>query len=169
MRAPADLEMAPAEYDRVREYWDGGPSPRRLKHETEGLVRTGGRFEKHGVERAFFADGKPEFERRWIHGEPAGLWRAWWANGALRSECDFAPDGAPTEMKFWHENGALAAAGPAILGRRTGAWRFFREDGSLESEGHLVDGLQEGEWRFYDECERLIALERFARGVKTTP
>lgn len=164
MRGPAEEE--PGQMDLRREYWDGGPSPRELRSEVEGLVFRGGKFQKHGRERAYFRGGGLEFERHWVRGLPAGLWLAWWENGTQRSECLFTPDGGESEMRFWHANGVLAAHGPAIHGRRTGFWQFFREDGSLESEGLLLDGLREGEWRFFDDCGGPEEPLRFSRGVR---
>ncbi len=134
--------------------------------EVEGLVQLGGAFEKHGRERSFYRSGATEFERHWIHGEPAGIWYAWWPNGMLRSQTEFTQLGVTTEMFFWHENGLIEARGPCLNGRRIGRWEFFRTDGSKESVGDFLDGTREGEWSFWDECGELIETGRFERGAK---
>jgi len=157
-------EAQPGQPDLRREYWDTGPT--RLRSEIEGLVQRGGAFEKHGRERSFFRGGALEFERHWLHGEPAGTWLAWWENGTLRSRCEFTPDAEVQPMFFWHENGQPEARGPAHNGRRIGRWEFFRADGSKESAGDYLDGLREGEWTFWDECGNVIESSRFERGVK---
>ncbi len=153
--------------DLRHEYWDKGPKPRQVHTEVEGLVQRGGAFEKHGRERSFYRSGALEYERHWTHGEPAGIWHAWWPNGVLRSQSEFIREGdATSEMFFWHENSLLEAHGPSLNGRRIGRWEFFRPDGSKESAGDFLDGTREGEWSFWDECGELLETGRFERGTK---
>ena len=170
MHAPPGMRgvdvVPPGEMDLRREYWDGGSAPTQLRSETEVLVAQGGAFVKHGRERGFDRSGAVLFERHWVQGKPARVWRAWWQNGGLRSQCEFTSDHSSSDMFFWHENGELEARGPAIHGRRIGHWEFFHDDGSKESAGHFQDGTREGDWMFWDACERIVELRRYERGVQ---
>lgn len=132
--------------ERERSYFDRDLE--RPRTEVEYLVLWDGRSVLHGVERAWYANGRPRHERGFDHGEPRGWWRTWYEDGTLRSENEIVPDAA-TPMRWWHPNGQLSSEGMARNSLREGAWRGWHPDGSLAYEGDYRGGVRHGPWTFW--------------------
>jgi antitoxin component YwqK of YwqJK toxin-antitoxin module len=111
----------------------------------------GGLSKKQGKEIVLRKDGTKEWEREWERGEPTGLWRSWYANGALRSEVFFAGPLEERPMTFWFDNGQRRMQGPARNGVRCGRWKIWYANGQLAEEGEFVAGRREGEWQAWSE------------------
>lgn len=161
LAAPAHEATEPV-LARRRTYHDRGAT--RLRVEWQELVQPGKPPVLHGLRTEYHRDGTPASERRFEHGEPAGLWRAWHEDGTPRMEADLsAEDGC---MRWWHANGALSSRGPLRRGVRTGEWEHYREDGSLAARGTYAHGVRDGEWILYDANGAWTERGRYVGGVR---
>jgi hypothetical protein len=131
---------------RVEERSEVDPKTGKTTHEWSVVVTPGRGVIKHGVERLYFADGSPWWEREFRYGKPTGVWRSYWANGNRRTECFYLGPDVERTMTFWREDGKLSAQGPACDGARRGTWRFWWANGQLAEEGEYRGGLREGTW-----------------------
>lgn len=140
------------EHTRVRREWG-------IEMLADGTTRP------HGRDVQNFADGQREFEREFLHGEPAGQWRTWWPDGKRRMEAEHGTR-EPRPMRWWHENGQLASEGPARNGVKEGDWRHYHPNGTLASAGRYSAGERQGEWSFFDERGALLERVDFHRGKR---
>ncbi|MBK7643223.1 MAG: hypothetical protein IPJ19_09255 [Planctomycetes bacterium] len=106
---------------------------------------------KHGKESVMRPDGSKEWERDWDHGQPAGVWRSWYANGQMRSECFFDGPTQERPMTFWFDNGQRRMQGPAQDGVRCGHWTVWFANGQVAEEGAFGGNRREGEWKAWSE------------------
>jgi antitoxin component YwqK of YwqJK toxin-antitoxin module len=74
---------------------------------------------------------------RWIR---HGLFCAFWENGNIKSEGEYAHGAESGLWSDYHENGQLAAQGPYINGKQHGLWRFLDSDGREEESAQYHEG-----------------------------
>lgn len=74
---------------------------------------------------------------RWVR---HGIFCAFWKNGNIKSEGEYAHG---TETGLWsdyHENGQRAAQGSYVDGKQDGTWRFWDSDGREEQSIQYREG-----------------------------
>lgn len=131
---------------RTEERSEVDPDTGKTTHSWSVVVTPGRGAIKHGVEKLWFPDGSPWWEREFRYGKPTGVWRSYWPNGNKRTECFYLGPDIERTMSFWREDGKLSAQGPACDGARRGKWRFWWANGQLAEEGEYRGGLREGNW-----------------------
>ena len=162
-------DMRPPIVELQRSFYDRDTNRPRL--ETSYRVFPGGRKLRHGPERAWYADGSLQWEREYADGEPAGRWRAWFPDGTPESETFPDPrPGAygdePRTASWWYPNGQLSSRGPTVRGAREGLWTSWYEDGTRRSEGRWVGGRKEGEWTLWHPDGRVAARGAYRADVR---
>jgi hypothetical protein len=114
------------------------------------LLYADGRIIPHGRDLQWYANGKPEWEREFDHGEATGHWLSWWENGNPRSDATFG--GAELKpQRWWYENGQLSSEGLALSGAKDGAWTEWYQSGVKSAAGSYRLGKKEGPWTFWNE------------------
>ena len=121
---------------------------------------------KQGKEIVTRADGTKEWEREWDHGKPSGVWRSWYENGQMRSECFFAGPKQERVMTFWFANGQRRLQGPAKDGVRCGHWRVWYENGQLAEEGEFVGSRREGAWQAWSKDGQHAFVRTYKHDVR---
>ena len=147
---------------RRRSYHDKAAT--RLKAEWQELAQPGKPAVQHGRRTEYHADGTLALVRHFEHGEPTGLWRAWYADGTLRMEVDY--NASESISSWWHPGGVLASRGPARWGARWGVWEHHRADGTLASRGTYANGVRHGMWTYFDERGAWTERGRYVNGAR---
>jgi antitoxin component YwqK of YwqJK toxin-antitoxin module len=98
---------------------------------------TEGELLRHGVAKAWYPNGKLEFEGTYQYGKKDGT------------------------FTFWHENGQVAASGEYRAGQPQGQWVWWHENGQKSAFGRYEDGLLTGEWRWWNEAGKLTKQQMY--------
>jgi hypothetical protein len=159
----AEGTAAPQRPRTVMKYWDRAAT--QPKHELTTVRAPDGRELRHGVERAWYANGQLEYERHYASGEQVGVWRTWYANGQRRSEVCVSGEEL-TMLRWWYENGQLETEGPARGGVREGRWTHWYPSGVVQSQGDMLAGRRHGEWVEFAEDGSVTARGAYEHGGK---
>jgi antitoxin component YwqK of YwqJK toxin-antitoxin module len=96
---------------------------------------------KHGPSKAWFANGKPQFDGFYSMGERTGTFTYWHENGQVAATGEYKNDRAEGIWVWWHKNGQKSAVGKYQDGTLIGEWRWWNEDGRLTKQ-HEYDGSE---------------------------
>jgi antitoxin component YwqK of YwqJK toxin-antitoxin module len=113
------------------EYWNF----RLAKYVTEGKDL------KHGPSKAWFANGRPQFEGFYQLGKRSGNFTYWHENGQIAATGEYQEDRPEGIWVWWHGNGQKSAIGKYENGSLIGEWRWWNEDGKLTKQ-HEYDGSE---------------------------
>ncbi len=102
---------------------------------------TKGKDLRHGSAKAWFADGKQEFEGFYQYGQKAGMFTFWHQNGQVASTGEYKEDRAEGQWVWWHANGQKSAIGRYEGGVLIGEWRWWDEAGKL-TKLRVYDGTE---------------------------
>jgi antitoxin component YwqK of YwqJK toxin-antitoxin module len=113
------------------EFWN----VRMAKYATEGSDL------RHGLARAWYANGQPEQEGAYQYGKKTGTFTFWHENGQVAATGEYRDDQPVGLWVWWHENGQKSAIGRYQRGLLTGEWRWWDEAGKLTKQ-HIYDGTE---------------------------
>jgi antitoxin component YwqK of YwqJK toxin-antitoxin module len=103
-----EMDLNPATYALL---YDGKPFTGEMyEYGHEGKVKAISEFRngyRHGMSRAYFADGTLQSEARYEHDRPVGVERTWHHNGQLEEEYTYTDDGTWISTRRWNEDGDL--------------------------------------------------------------
>ena len=106
-----EMDINPATYQYL---YQGKPFTGEMyEYDTAGAVKAISEFYngvRHGMSRAYWADGKPQSEARYRYGRPVGVDRTWYHSGQLEEEITYTDDGAQISVRRWNEDGDLTYA-----------------------------------------------------------
>jgi antitoxin component YwqK of YwqJK toxin-antitoxin module len=102
---------------------------------------TEGKDLKHGPSKAWFANGKPQFDGFYQHGQRTGTFTYWHQNGQVAATGEYKDDRASGIWVWFHPNGQKSAIGRYQDGALIGEWRWWAEDGKL-TKSHEYDGTE---------------------------
>ncbi len=122
-----------------------------LQRATEVLVLPNGARMRHGLDRAYYANGQLKFERQYFEDQPLGQWRSWYASGAQESLIEGVGLSEPADSTWWHPNGERSTAGQTNNGTRVGLWTHWYSSGVRMSSGEYIEGRRSGPWMFWYE------------------
>ena len=92
---------------------------------------TEGKDLKHGPSKAWFANGKPQFDGFYQFGQRTGTFSYWHENGQVAATGEYKDDRAEGIWVWLHPNGQKSAIGRYEDGALIGEWRWWSEDGQL--------------------------------------
>ncbi len=128
--APADALVPEV----VEELWpDGRPRVRR-----EVLRQPDGSVVEHGLYQSWYANGRKEYEGRYVQGKVDGLHRRWHPNGRPATEEHFCLGLRQGPRWVWDERGLLRKQEHFLDDRPVGLWRTWNSKGELRSQ-HMFD------------------------------
>lgn len=84
-----------------------------------------------GVERRWFANGRPESRRTFDAGRKVGVHVGWWSNGALRSRTRYADDSFDGANEAWYDTGIRSQRLEYVAGHEEGRQQMWAPDGTL--------------------------------------
>jgi antitoxin component YwqK of YwqJK toxin-antitoxin module len=113
------------------EYWNF----RLAKYVTEGKDL------KHGPSKAWFANGRQQFDGSYQFGQRSGTFTYWHENGQVAATGEYKEDRPEGIWVWWHPNGQKSAIGKYEEGALIGEWRWWSEDGKLTKQ-HEYDGSE---------------------------
>jgi hypothetical protein len=157
---PETPEREPV-HERRRIFFDAEHT--RVRREWNVLILADSSTVADGRDAQYYPDGKLEYEREYARGEPVGLWRSWWPNGAPRMEATYGTQ-EPQPMRWWHENGQLSSEGFARNGIKEGPWAFWHANGVKSAEGVYAGGRRDATWRYWDEAGEPVRRDVRAGG-----
>lgn len=96
---------------------------------------------RHGPSRAWYADGKQEFEGMYQNGLRSGTFTFWHPNGQVAATGEYRDDRAEGQWVWWHPNGQKSAIGRYENGLLIGEWRWWDENGKLTKQ-RVYDGTE---------------------------
>jgi antitoxin component YwqK of YwqJK toxin-antitoxin module len=96
---------------------------------------------KHGPSKAWFANGRPQFDGFYQYGKRSGTFTYWHENGQVAATGEYQEDQPEGIWVWWHSNGQKSAIGKYQDGALIGEWRWWNEDGKL-SKQHEYDGTE---------------------------
>jgi hypothetical protein len=128
--------------------WRGKPfTGRVVAHDPSGAARTSTpylRGRRDGVARAWYADGRPAYERAFRDGREEGVHRAWWQNGRPWLAERFRDGRLEGTVREWFENGRLYREVRYHGGEEAGLQRMWYADGTLRASYVVRDGRRFG-------------------------
>ncbi len=131
----------------------------------EVLVLPDGRRLRHGREIEWYRGGTVRHERFFERGEPAGLWRSWYPDGAPHSAVPCDPSLLRTAT-WWHANGRVSSEGPSVAGSKQGPWTHWHPNGAVAETGSYAGGLRQGEWMLWYEDGSVRARGSYRNDVR---
>jgi antitoxin component YwqK of YwqJK toxin-antitoxin module len=102
---------------------------------------TTGKDLKHGPSKAWFANGKQQFEGSYQNGKKSGSFTYWHENGQIAATGEYKEDRAEGIWVWWHKNGQKSAVGRYQNGTLIGEWKWWNEEGRLTKQ-HEYDGSE---------------------------
>jgi antitoxin component YwqK of YwqJK toxin-antitoxin module len=125
---PLRVEDEEVEFDielYVYRYRDRPFTGERYERWPDGAVKAISEFvdgRLHGLNRAWFQDGRSWSEGRYKINQPVGLHRTWYRNGQLEEEKVYTEEGTWVSTSRWSEDGVLTytdspESGPSSLRR----------------------------------------------------
>lgn len=90
-----------------------------------------------------------------------GLAKAWYPNGKLEFEGTYQYGKKSGTFTFWHENGQVAATGEYREGAPEGQWVWWHDNGQKSAFGRYQDGELIGEWRWWSEAGKLTKSQMY--------
>jgi hypothetical protein len=165
---PAGTVKIIAEAPRLEKRTKFDPQSGKLIREWSVLVYRDRPAQKHGVETVYYSTGSKQWSREFDHGQPKGVWRSWYQDGAPRSECFFGDPAVDTTMTWWYPGGHIQSRGPARNGVHRGLWRFYYKNGQLAEEGSFFDNQRSGEWRAWSDDGAVVTLRKYVKGVRVS-
>jgi antitoxin component YwqK of YwqJK toxin-antitoxin module len=102
---------------------------------------TDGKELRHGVAKAWYANGRTEQEGIYQFGKKSGVFTFWHENGQVAATGEYRDDQAEGTWVWWHENGQKSAFGKYQNGQLIGEWRWWNESGKLTKQ-HIYDGSE---------------------------
>ena len=102
---------------------------------------TEGESLRHGISRAWYTNGQPEWTGEYRYDKRIGQFQYWHANGQLAATGHYQNDAYTGQWIWWHENGQKAIVGEYRDGQLVGEWRWWNELGKLANR-KLYDGTE---------------------------
>jgi antitoxin component YwqK of YwqJK toxin-antitoxin module len=96
---------------------------------------------KHGPSKAWFINGKSQFDGFYQLGLRTGTFTYWHQNGQVAATGEYKDDRASGIWVWFHPNGQKSAIGRYEDGSLIGEWRWWAEDGRL-TKSHEYDGTE---------------------------
>lgn len=116
---------------------------------------------RHGVRRAWYADGRLWFEGEYLHGKRAGAWTFWFPNGAVMAVTRYADDVAEGPMTRFKDTGTKELEGTCRQGREDDTWTRYWPNGKVELVVTFKDGAPYGPAQYFSRRGRVIPLEQW--------
>jgi antitoxin component YwqK of YwqJK toxin-antitoxin module len=113
------------------EYWNF----RLAKYTSEGKDL------KHGPSKAWYPNGRQQFDGFYQFGKRSGTFTYWHENGQVAATGEYREDRPIGIWVWWHNNGQKSAIGKYEEGALVGEWRWWAEDGRLTKQ-HIYDGTE---------------------------
>jgi hypothetical protein len=97
-----------------------------------------------GVERRWFANGRPESVRTFDTGRKVGVHLGWWPNGAVRFRTRYTDDRFDGANEAWYDSGTRSQRLEYVAGREAGRQQMWAPDGTLIVNYEMRDGRRYG-------------------------
>lgn len=99
---------------------------------------------RHGVVRAWHANGLPRFERTYVRGREHGTHLGWYADGSIHFEYSFV-DGVHEGVQHeWFPSGRLLREFNYVEGHEDGRQVMWNRDGTIRANYVIRDGRRYG-------------------------
>jgi antitoxin component YwqK of YwqJK toxin-antitoxin module len=99
---------------------------------------------RHGISRAWHANGALAFAGSFLSGRETGLHRTWYATGQLRSEHRLERGLLQGVARDWFPDGTPYRAATYVDGQEAGSQQMWYTDGSLRANYVVRDGRRFG-------------------------
>ncbi len=96
---------------------------------------------RHGTAKAWYPNGRSEYEGIYQFGKKSGVFTYWHENGQVAATGEHRDDRQDGSWVWWHENGQKMAFGKYQDGKLIGEWRWWNESGKLTKQ-EIYDGSE---------------------------
>ena len=97
-----------------------------------------------GIERRWFANGRPESVRTFDAGRKVGVHVGWWPNGAARFRTHYQDDSFDGANEAWYDTGVRSQRLEYVAGREEGRQQMWAPDGTLIVNYEMRGGRRYG-------------------------
>lgn len=91
--------------------------------------------QKHGVEKIWYYDGKPQFEICWDNGKKHGLTKVWYSTGQVLSETNYFNGAKHGKCIKYEKNGSVITTSYYLNGKEVSEEDFRRYELICELSG----------------------------------
>ncbi len=116
------------------------------KREWEEARAPDGSWSKHGVWRAWHANGEPYLEGHFVDGQRHGLWLSWHVNGQMRGRSQYDHGQDTGTFIYWDDNGQERNEYESVDGLKHGRYTEWDENGEIVETGEYVRDRKHGLW-----------------------
>lgn len=99
---------------------------------------------RNGVDRGWWPDGAPRWERAYEEGLETGVHRGWWPDGTLAFERPYADGRLDGVVREWFPDGSRYREATYAAGHESGSQRMWWEDGTVRAAYVVRDGRRWG-------------------------
>ncbi len=99
---------------------------------------------RHGVERAWFANGQRMYERAYVRGQEQGSHRGWYANGNSHFVYEYRNGVMSGRAREWYPNGQLYREFHYTAGHEDGAQQMWFPNGAQRANYVIKGGRRYG-------------------------
>lgn len=99
---------------------------------------------QHGVTRLWYARGKLQEYRVYLHGRKHGPQQAWWPNGHKKFEFTAVSDAYEGELKEWDIAGQLFHLAHFVNGQEAGVQQLWYDNGKIRANYVMIRGRRYG-------------------------
>lgn len=99
---------------------------------------------KQGPWKGYFHDGKLRYTGQFVDDEPTGVFRYYYARGAVRAELVHEPGQDTVQATYFYPNGKILSTGFFAHQQKAGEWDYFSEQGVLVARNNYHQGVEHG-------------------------
>jgi antitoxin component YwqK of YwqJK toxin-antitoxin module len=140
--------------------------------QSDTLNRTDDRKRKTGYWISRDASGLKVYEGNFREGRPYGKFIRYHANGKVRAEMNYQPDGVRVDARLYDPDGHLRAQGTYVNQIKDGLWQFYSEKNNPVYKINYLNGRVNGEALRYDAngglLEQTLWKDNILNGLQTT-
>ncbi len=138
---PPETKATPDSRVRSQLFPDGS-----RKREWEEKMATDGSWIKHGLWRAWHANGEPYLETHYVDGQRHGLMFSWHKNGQMRGRSEYDHGKDTGTFIYWDESGQERKEYESVDGLKHGRYTEWDENGEIFETGEYLRGRKHGAW-----------------------
>lgn len=116
------------------------------KREWEEHQAPDGSWIKHGVWRAWHANGEPYLEGHFVDGQRHGLWLSWHVNGQMRGRSEYDHGKDTGTLMYWDDTGQQRSEYESVDGLKHGQYTEWDENGEIVETGEYLRDRKHGLW-----------------------
>jgi len=141
-------------------YWDNGNLKSITNHDKDG--------KKTGYWETYYQSGELKEYGNYENDKKSGNWNEYYYNGERKKRTNYS-NGLITEKNTYYENGRNMVSGNFDHNeKKHGVWEQYYNNWQQKLKGEYSHGKKHGQWKYYTDYGKLVKVENYKTGVRTS-